>query len=248
MNQLTGGNARIALIGLLGGALVFGVWGFPMIWYKKPSDELVWLSIVDNPVGWKVEVLEVDDSAERILAADELVYSRLTIENNDNRSVKVFTAKRFDENPNEIGLFVHTPDRCWTEAGWVIKNLDKEASEINVHGLNLLTEKRLFRHGNRDELVFFFGLVGGKSLPYRLDHNLSVGRRYRPDENTRRSGAFMRASDTLLWHRVWQSFASRERLFGPKQFVRLSTEVKNSLEESDALLRRALVECLTIER
>ena len=45
-----------------------------------------------------------------------------------------------------------------------------------------------------------------------------------------KTGTTLRAMDSRLWRRVWDSFRSRQSFLGPKQFLRCST----SLDSSDA--------------
>jgi hypothetical protein len=160
--------------------------------------------------------------------------------------VRVFSAKRYVEKENDIGLFVHTPDRCWTEAGWKIVPVQPDCVEISVQGRKLLFERRLFATASQRELVYFGGLVGGQPLPYRLDHNLSVGMRSALRTAGGRGGSALRASDKRFWQRVWDSFVSRQPLLGPKQFVRLSTPIHgDDLTPGDRLLAEVLGQWLT---
>lgn len=208
--------------------LVGVLWIFPRFWYTQSAPEAaqVWLRGTTNIDGWTYRSVPVNESAERTLVADALVNGDFT--NSRGQIVRVFSANRFVEKENEIGLFVHTPDRCWTEAGWKIDPLPPEQAAIDVAGLHLNCERRVFVAGDQRELVYFFGLVGGRPLPYRLDHNLSVGMRYAVrDSENRERGASLRASDSLLWERVWDSFWSRRPLLGPKQFIRISTPVRS---------------------
>lgn len=238
-------NRKQSVIILCATLTIVGCWAFPVMWYERPSQESVtWLSLKTQAPGWTIEFLEVGESAERVLAADELKYAECRT-SDSGQLVRVFTAKRFNENPHEIGLFVHTPDRCWTESGWMLTDFHQDIRRLEVHGNEFEVERRIFTFHDKKELVYFFGLVGGKPLPYRLDHNLSVGRDYRIDETKTRSGGILRAKDKLLWSRVWDSFASRKQLFGPKEFIRISTEISSGEEDADALLERSLAELIT---
>jgi hypothetical protein len=96
-------------------------------------------------------------------------------------------------------------------------------------------------------LVYFTGLTGGQPLPYRLDHNLSVGQRSAARHIKGDQGAALRASDKRLWTRVWESFTNRRQLFGPKQFVRISTSIEHgNVEAADNLLQQFLTEWLQL--
>jgi hypothetical protein len=112
-----------------------------------------------------------------------------------------------------------------------------------VHGVKMTFERRVFVGGGQKELVYFGGLVGGQPLPYRLDHNLSVGMRFASTEAVKgKSRGFLsRAVDQRLWGRVWDGFASRRQLLGPKQFIRLSTPLPGGdAGAADQLLRNFL--------
>lgn len=208
--------------------VVLLLWAFPRVWYthKDPDKGFVWLTSKESLAGWGFRPMPVADSAERLLAADETVSGEYTNATGSS-VVQVFLAKRYTEKPHDIGLFVHTPDRCWTEAGWRLEPATPDHTEIEVHGARITFERRVFVFRDRRELVLFGGLVGGQPLPYRLDHNLSVGMRSALRSAIKETGSTLRASDKLLWQRVWESFASRRQLFGPKQFVRVSTRLSS---------------------
>lgn len=228
--------------------VVLALWFFPSLWYTRtnPDQDFFWLSERTNITGWAYSLIPVAESAERVLVADKLVSGQF--EDPKRRIVRVFSAKRYEEDENAIGLFVHTPDRCWTESGWKLEPISPDLVETDLHGTKLLFERRIFHFGANRELVYFCGLTGGQPLPYRLDHNLSVGMRYQIEaarEKDAAAGAALRASDSRLWTRVWESFVSRRPLFGPKQFVRISTPIQgDDIEGADALLREFLAEWL----
>lgn len=230
--------------------LVAGCWVFPRFWYTRAEEgqSMVWYVAKTNVPGWRFESQDVDKSAEARLAADSVTFGEYRRDEGGG-VVRLFTARRFTERSEEIGLFVHTPDRCWTESGWKIEPVDGDYREVELGGGRYGVERRLFTHpaGVR-ELVYFFGLVGGQPLPYRLDHNLGVGQRFRRQELADRSGTGLRAADRVLWRRVWDSFSNRRQLLGPKEFVRISTPVVGgSLEGPDALLQEALTALLQAE-
>ncbi|MGC8989920.1 MAG: exosortase-associated EpsI family protein [Verrucomicrobiia bacterium] len=225
---------------------VLVLWLFPRVWYtQKDADKgFIWLTGQTSLPGWEFKPLPVAESAERLLAADETISGQFT-NLTDGRVVQVFLAKRYTEKPHDIGLFVHTPDRCWTEAGWRLDPVAPDHVEVDVHGARITFERRVFVYKDRRELVLFGGLVGGQPLPYRLDHNLSVGMRSALQRAVKQTGAKLRASDRLLWQRVWESFVSRRQLFGPKMFVRISTRLESDdTRAADELLVRMLSEWL----
>ena len=137
-------------------ALIAGLWIFPAFWYTSPGKgNRVWFAERTEVHGWNFEPVPISASAERVLVADRTVNGEFR---RAGEAVRVFSAKRFIENPNEIGLFVHTPDRCWVEGGWKIEPIAPQVQEVKLHGVTLQMERRLFEFGSNRELVYFCGL------------------------------------------------------------------------------------------
>ncbi len=233
-------KALFALTGLI--ALI---WIFPHFWYNKADPSVVsqWLDVRTNVAGWRFENVAVDKSAERLLVADRLHNGEFVPASAGRRTappVRVFAAWRLKEDPREIGLFVHTPDRCWVQSGWDIESTAPEVVTVPVHGRDLSFERRIFANRGQRELVYFTGLVAGQTLPYRLDHNLSVSRRVVGSGADDRVHKANRWNDSLLWRRVVESFLSRRPLRGPKQFLRISTPLDDGVAAADRRLREFL--------
>jgi hypothetical protein len=225
-------------------AAVAGLWAFPRVWYTQRSSEQVhWFFERESVEGWTYRDEPVGKAAENVLVGDRMVNGEFISQ--DGRMVRVFSAKRYEEKANEIGLFMHTPDRCWTQIGWRVEENLPEMIEVMVHGVTLPVERRIFVHQNHRELVYFAGLVGGEPLPYRLDHHLSVAKRYQV-RNLRGDGASagLRASDSQFWSRLWDSFTNRRELLGPKHFVRISTPLGADVAAADRRLREFLPQWL----
>jgi hypothetical protein len=234
---------KIILTTFLYSILIVCLWAFPRYWYTRsdPGQQNVWFMEQTEIPGWDYDEIRLSDVAERILVADRLVNGKFR--NGHGQVVRVFSGSRYKEKENEIGLFVHTPDRCWTEAGWKIMETSPDWLELRLHDVPIVLERRIFATETHRELVYFCGLVGGQALPYRLDHNLAVGMR-------RSSGRRIdwRASDSQLWRRVWESFCGRRQLLGPKQFFRISTPIRAEDEKvGDQLLRDFLEHWLASE-
>lgn len=208
-------------------ALVLLLWCFPSVWYTRADSTAgyAWLVPARKLTGWEFKETPVGKSAERQLVADELINGTLS-PSGGGSPVQVFLANRYSEKPNDVGLFVHTPDRCWTEAGWRIEPIVPDHLELKVQGISMVFERRLFSISGHKELLYFGGLVGGQPVPYRLDYNLSVGARVALEKLGRSGGSQYRVVNGQFWRRIWDSFASRTQLFGPKQFVRISTELE----------------------
>jgi hypothetical protein len=216
-------------IPLLLAAVVGALWVFPSFWYNRAAQGgTFWFGERTNVAGWVFNSVPVDQSAEKVLVADRIFNGEFVRPGPGNLRVRVFSAKRYEEKANEIGLFVHTPDRCWVETGWKIEPSNPDLKMINLHGVQVPVERRIFTTPSQRELVYFCGLVGGEPLPYRLDHNLSVGVRSATSGRPKKLAALFRASDGHFWERLWDSFKSRREFLGPKQFIRISTPVTDS--------------------
>lgn len=224
-------------------ALVAVLFVFPRVWYTRTDNGQAaqWLTEQTNAPGWTYIDTPVDKSAERLLVADKLVNGEFRRSDRSEPAIRVFGARRFKEDPKEIGLFVHTPDRCWVQSGWNLGPVDPDYVEVDLHGRRIGFERRIFDAMGQKELVYFAGLVGGQTLPYRLDHNFSVSRRVVSAGAEDRTAGASRWNDSLLWRRVWESFLSRRPLLGPKQFLRISTPViADDVKGADARLKAML--------
>lgn len=227
------------------------LWTFPTLWYSRsePFELSVWLQEQKAVPGWSVVEVPIERAAERRLAADSIFNAEYRRAGGTER-VLAFAAHRYSEKVNDIGLFVHTPDRCWTESGWKIEPASPECIELWVEGVRMFFERRLLVYNGRRELVYFGGLLGGRPLPYRLDHNLSVGVKEglrskgadRSKANLR--GGALRALDSRFWRRVWEAFLERRELLGSKQYIRISTEVGAEQAIADARLAGFLAQWL----
>jgi hypothetical protein len=68
-----------------------------------------------------------------------------------------------------------------------------------------------------------------------------VGARVALEKLGRSGGSQYRVVNGQFWRRIWDSFTSRTQLFGPKQFVRVSTELEaGGFAEADQRLVAAL--------
>jgi hypothetical protein len=219
------------------------LWTFPKIWYNyAEAAEHLWLEEKSVIAGWEFESFPIGETAEKLLVADKIVSGEFRAP--DGEMVRVFSARRQVDDSHEIGMFVHTPDRCWVEGGWKLLPLHDQLQKVILNGIEIQLERRLFELDSARELVYFFGLVGGQQLPYRLDHNLSIASK---NSSSKKSiAAILQLSDQHFYLRLWQSFTSRSKLSGPKQFVRISTPVTGrTLEECDMALKNFLSLWLT---
>ncbi len=224
---------------------ILACWLFPRFWFTRADAHAprFWLGEQTALPGWEYRPVPVGQAAERFLVADRLVNGEFTRSNGE--VVRVFSAKRYGPHENDTGLFAHTPDRCWTEAGWRLEAATPSCVTVPVHGPVLLLERRVFSLGAQRELVYFGGLIGGQPLSYRLDHELSVALGRANNRSWDQTGTLLRVLDTRYWSRVRDAFHSRRPLFGPAQFVRLSTPVRGAdVGAADRLLQGFLGEWL----
>lgn len=234
------------LFGIIGGLVVMVIWIFPNFWYtKEVRDEgREWFEERTEISGWEYVDKPVAESAEKALVADTVFNAEFNEVSTGNR-VLAFSARRMKEDMNEIGLFVHTPDRCWTEGGWNIVPVQPETVSVTIGEREIQFERRVFDFQGHKQLVYFSGLIGGQTLPYRLDHNLSVAMRYQLDASRETAtGTSARSNDERFWQRIWESFLSRRKITGPKQFIRVSTELFGGADEEDTILQAFLAQWL----
>lgn len=230
------GRTRL-MVSMIAMVATAGMWIFPSLWYVggASGDGGHWVAERSEIDDWTFHETEVSETAERILVADSIFSGEFRNESK-GKTIRVFSAKRESDSGRDIGLFVHTPDRCWTESGWIIEPAEPSFVSIDVNGIEVGFERRIFSNRGRRELVYFCGLVNGNQLPYRLDHNLDVGLQAGKMERTKGVGSSLRMIDRKFWTGIGNSFLSREFLWGPKQFVRVSTPCSGLKNDSDDLL------------
>ena len=226
---------------------VLVVWQFPRFWYSRtdPRQGLFWLAEQEQLAGWQFKEESVSEAAEVVLAADRIVNGGF--EKTNGAVVRVFSAKRYAEKQSEFDMFSHTPDRCWTSVGWKVEPVAPEFVELNLHGMAVTFERRIFFKGAHRELVYFGAFVGGQPLPYRMDQYLNIGVKRSEKLPTGIFGKALGAVDGRLLSWPWTSFVNRRPLSGPKQFIRVSTPlIGNETKSADALLAEFLPGWLTL--
>jgi hypothetical protein len=217
------------------------IWAFPRFWYSKtdPHARYFWLAEQNNLSAWRYQELPVSQAAEAVLAADRIVNGEFS--SDGKPVVRVFSAKRYSEQASEFDMFAHTPDRCWTSVGWKLERAEPEFIELELAGITMKLERRIFTNGTHRELVYFGALVGGQPLPYRLDQHLSIGIKRGEKPPAGIFGKMFGALDARFFSWPWTSFVNRRPLTGPKQFIRISTPLPaGGVSAGDALLAEFL--------
>jgi len=212
------------------------LWQFPAVWYAGKADgaSYQWFGLNEEIPGWEFSEIPVGDAAEAILVADRM--DNGAYRQGNGQVVRVFSAKRFEEKENAVGLFSHTPDRCWTNTGMVIEHEEPYFRNVDIHGINMVLERRIFSMGSQRELVYFGALVGGAALPYRMDQYLGSGRRRVTSGGGDQGGTIDRLLNTRVWGWAFESFVKRARLAGPQQLIRISTPIADSVDVADTRL------------
>lgn len=212
---LTGGVFALAI-----GAL----WAFPVFWYRGVGKEasFVWLAEQTNVTGWVFKEVPIAKAAEAVLVGDRMANGEF-VSGDASRVIRVFSAKRYLQKENEIGLFSHTPDRCWTGAGWKIELIGPEFVDCQIHGVAMRFERRLFVHDAARELVYFGAIVGGEALPYRLDQYLAANLTKTASTKRDSESTLLRLKSSRVWGWTWDAFVNRTAFGGPQQFIRVST-------------------------
>jgi hypothetical protein len=234
----------VALLAAVSSAVLL-LWVFPSFWYTQSRIDsgFTWFGEQTVVAGWTYTNLPLSGSAEALLAADRIVNGEFV--GRGGERIRAYSAKRYLTKENEIGLFSHTPDRCWTAVGWKLEPADPDYVERRVHGVPLLLERRVFVQGNLRELVYFGALVGGKPLPYRIDQYLGAGRKRQDAAGGDVGGTWQRLKELRLWSWALESFLNRTPLAGPQQFLRLSTPVsREQVQAADDRLTAFLAQWL----
>jgi hypothetical protein len=232
--------------GLLFASAVGVLWAFPAFWYQGAGKdaEFFWLAEQTHVPGWVFKDVPIAKATEAVLVGDRMMNGEF-ISGDASRVIRVFSAKRYLQKENEIGLFSHTPDRCWTSAGWKIQLIEPESVECQVHGLTMRFERRLFVHDEGGELVYFGAIAGGKTLPYRLDQYLAANLKKTEKTKGDSESTLLRLGSSRMWGWTWDAFVHRTALGGPQQFIRVSTPVAgNDLASADERLRSFLPQWL----
>jgi hypothetical protein len=229
--------------------LICTMWVFPAFWYR-PSDTrgagFIWLTEQSTISDWKFHEISVGKAAEAILVADKIFNGEFS--RPDGTTIQAYGAKRYVEKENEIGLFSHTPDRCWTAAGWKMEPSNPSFVEREIHGLRVLLERRVFSAQGHRQLVYFGAVVGGRPLPYRIDQYMTAATKRSAEVGGDTAGTWERLRQPRLWGWAWESFINRTPLSGPQQFFRVSTPiVGNDIAPSERLLNEFLPLWLQLE-
>jgi hypothetical protein len=216
-----------------------GAFLFPRFWYRLAAGDVHWFAESRTLPGWSVSPVPLSEAAEAQVGAHTWVSARFG--RTDGAEVTVFCAKRYGESWADVAPFAHTPDRCWTIAGWKIEPAEPEVQETMLSSIPVRFERRLFRGGNRSELVYFGAILGGRPVPFRLDQYLSFGRRMGRSEDTMATEAYRRAGDARFWACMWNCFRNRLSFNSAAHFIRVSTPVSTTdLASSDRLLQEFL--------
>jgi hypothetical protein len=199
----------------------------------------LWFGENERVDKWTYRDIPVAQSAEAVLAADHIANG--DFQGVDASRVSVYSAKRYGKKDNEIGLFSHTPDRCWTIVGWKLEKVEQDCENLTIHGVPILFERRIFTFNGRRELVYFTSLVGGKPLPYRIDQYLASSRQKTKATQDDTASTWLRLAQGRLWGWARESLKNRTPLFGPQQFVRISTPIESGdVKAADARLKTIL--------
>lgn len=209
--------------------LVGAAWAFPIFWYDAPEFRGTWFEVNEETAGWRFREIPVNQAAEKLLTADETTNGDYVDES--GRIVRVFLSSRRNAAENDLQLFAHSPDLCWTEAGFKRIGSEPSVVQIKVHGMSINFERRIFEKGGHRELVYFGGMLGGVPLPFRLAWD--------QEGRSAEHGVTLRSLK-----RIPQAFWSRKTLAGPKQFLRISTPLQGDPAEEERLLEDFLAESL----
>lgn len=217
------------------------------------SSEAIWLSNKAEVSGYTYQAESLSRSV-----LDELwttnVLNGLFQNLSNETSIRVYFASWKSSKVRKLASLFHTPDWCWSGAGWKFSDQGQPSQvQLQIRSQTLPFECRIFQSPDRKrlELVVWSALVRGKIVPEAANlttqANLKQGFAERISDTAWRTfflrvaKANARFSTDILIERAGVS-----RFGIAQQVVRLSTAVTGTWTDSLALLEAFLTEWIEI--
>jgi hypothetical protein len=205
-------------------------WAWFHVAPTKPKDRYHF-TIRTNTPGWQYEPVPLSNEVTKILATTNLLNGIL--HGPQGERIAVFLGEWKADRAQELSVVAHTPDICWTRAGWTPTPSPLGTSiELAFREATIPFEVRTFRppDGGPEELTLWCTLVNG--CPYTETGPLppavlnATDNQLQVDTSSRR----------LLRSHLLNALKSRFSATGEKQFIRFSTKIiKNSVAEIEIL-------------
>ena len=170
---------------ILGGVVLAASLGYTLLHTRAPQPgrgKHLAAAIPAQPFGWKSQEVPLGATEEvRGAVSDILRYDDVLLR--EYRSVRGTVAVYIaywgpGQMPTQL-VAAHTPDRCWTEVGWVCEQVRHKTTLLLPAGVSLPAEWRLFANPGGQRLqVLYWHLVGGQVYDQgeRLTTSPSLGR------------------------------------------------------------------------
>jgi Protein of unknown function (DUF3485) len=195
------------------------------------------LSIQTNIPGWNFEPIPLSQEAVKTLATPNIFNG--VYQNQSGERFNVFWADWSAENPREMDVLVHTPDICWTSAGW--KEVPSELADstsIKIGKNPIPFQLRTFVSPSREEqeLCIWVTMINGKPFldQYRFNIPAAATMDFRLG-----AAAVARQLNLGYFH---HTILDRSPASNRKQFIRVSTAATSRVELTVQNLRQFVQE------
>lgn len=188
--------------------------------------------IKTNLPGWRFEPIPLNAKVIETLATTNLLNG--TFHDSHGERISIFLGEWRANRGHELSVVAHTPDVCWTRAGWTAITAEfGNSMDLAIAEETIPFEVRVFRppNGGPEELTLWCTLVNGQ--PYgELD-------RFHPAQAQPEDSGDLasRTSRRLAASHLLNALKTRTTGTGEKQFIRLSVEKPRKTHELPAILR-----------
>jgi Protein of unknown function (DUF3485) len=196
-------------------------------WFNRPQknqENLITL-VRTNLGGWNFQEIPVGETVERQLGTTKTLNGKYT--NSKQERISVFVAEWPSTAHSGMESLGHTPDICWTAAGWEYSTVDYlPTPKIKINGIEILPTVRLFKSPieSRLELACWWTTINGQV--YEIDFPSQNQLAIRQHEKS-----FAEYLGRAKWGKFFiHSIASRLKSNHQKQIIRISTEADSDLQ------------------
>lgn len=201
------------------------------------------LSISTNISGWRFEPGSLNARVLETLGTTNLLNG--TFHGPNGERISIFLGEWLAAGNHELSVVAHTPDVCWTSAGWTPSTAGYGNSmDLAVAEETIPFEVRAFRPPNSgtEELTLWCTLVNGQ--PYRELDRYPLIESNLPESNAVAS----RSSRRLAASYLLNALKNRTAGSGEKQFIRLSVQKPRETRELPMTLQDFIRNQILVEK
>jgi hypothetical protein len=212
-------------------ASLFVAWGWYHVLPPKPTTKFYFL-ISTNIPGWDYKPILLSTEAKKILATGDILNG--TFFSHKGERLSVFLAEWKAGKHNSLDVVAHTPDICWSNAGWIsTQSHYGDSIEMHFSERPIPFETRIFEEprGGTQEIAFWCTLVNGQIY--------SELNGFAPAETPKKNNQLsLNSTARRLSAGHFLNALSRRNLgAGTKQFLRISTEISKQTQGELSLIQ-----------